>query len=43
MLWMQRKGRDTHIPFGPYLALGGIVSLVWGHAAVVWWLGWYPA
>jgi leader peptidase (prepilin peptidase)/N-methyltransferase len=42
-LWLQRKGRDTHIPFGPYLALGGIVGILWGHAAVVWWLGRYPA
>jgi len=42
-LWMQRKGRDTRIPFGPYLALGGIVGILWGHAAVVWWLGRYPA
>jgi leader peptidase (prepilin peptidase)/N-methyltransferase len=42
-LWLSRRGRDTHIPFGPYLALGGIVGLVWGHAAVVAWLGHYPA
>ncbi len=41
-LWLQRKGRDTRIPFGPYLALGGIVGLAWGHAVVVWWLGRYP-
>ena len=37
------KGRDTHIPFGPYLALGGIAGLVWGHEAVVAWLGRFPA
>ena len=41
-LWLQRKGRDTRIPFGPYLALGGIVGLAWGHVAVVWWIGRYP-
>jgi len=38
-----RKGIDTRIPFGPYLALGGIVGLAWGRQAVVAWLGWYPA
>ena len=41
-LWLSRKGTDTRIPFGPYLALGGIVSLLWGRAAVVAWLGHFP-
>jgi leader peptidase (prepilin peptidase)/N-methyltransferase len=41
-LWLSRKGADTRIPFGPYLALGGIVALVWGHAAVVAWVGTFP-
>ena len=30
VLWRRRKGADTRIPFGPYLALGGIVALLWG-------------
>ena len=42
-LWLSRKGADTRIPFGPYLALGGIAGLVWGHQAVVAWLGHMPA
>ena len=41
-LWLSRKGSDTRIPFGPYLALGGIVALLWGHAAVVAWIGRFP-
>jgi leader peptidase (prepilin peptidase)/N-methyltransferase len=41
-LWLARKGTDTRIPFGPYLALGGIVGLLWGRQAVVAWLGWFP-
>ncbi len=41
-LWLSRKGTDTRIPFGPYLALGGIVALLWGHAAVVAWIGRFP-
>jgi len=41
-LWLARKGTDTRIPFGPYLALGGIVALLWGRAAVVAWLGQFP-
>jgi leader peptidase (prepilin peptidase) / N-methyltransferase len=42
-LWLARKGVDTRIPFGPYLALGGIAALIWGREAVVAWLGHYPA
>jgi leader peptidase (prepilin peptidase)/N-methyltransferase len=42
-LWLARKGTDTRIPFGPYLALGGIAGLVWGRVAVVAWLGHFPA
>ena len=41
-LWLSRKGADTRIPFGPYLALGGIVGLLWGRAAVTAWLGQFP-
>ena len=42
VLWLSKRGADTRIPFGPYLALGGIVGLLWGHEAVVWWLGFFP-
>ena len=42
VLWLSRRGRDTRIPFGPYLALGGILGLLWGRAATVWWLGQMP-
>lgn len=31
-----RKGRKDPIPFGPFLALGGAVSLFWGDAALAW-------
>ena len=43
VLWLARKGADTRIPFGPYLALGGIVALLWGREAVILWLGRFPA
>jgi leader peptidase (prepilin peptidase)/N-methyltransferase len=42
-LWLARKGVDTRIPFGPYLALGGIAALIWGRELVVAWLGHFPA
>jgi leader peptidase (prepilin peptidase)/N-methyltransferase len=37
-LWVSRKGRDTRIPFGPYLAVGGLAGLVWGPQAIEAWL-----
>ena len=30
MILLARHGRNTPIPFGPYLALGGICALFWG-------------
>jgi leader peptidase (prepilin peptidase)/N-methyltransferase len=38
-----KSGRDARIPFGPYLALGGIVGLLWGREAITRWLGYFPA
>lgn len=42
VLFLSKQGRDTRIPFGPYLALGGILGLVWGRQAVTAWLGTFP-
>lgn len=41
-LWLAKKGRETPIPFGPYLALGGVVGLLWGREAITAWLGRFP-
>jgi len=30
------KGRKDPIPFGPFLALGGAISLFWGEATLDW-------
>ncbi len=42
-LWLAKRGTDTRIPFGPFLALGGIAGIVWGKQAVVAWAGRFPA
>lgn len=41
-LWISKRGVDTRIPFGPYLALGGIAALLWGREAVTLWVGRFP-
>jgi leader peptidase (prepilin peptidase)/N-methyltransferase len=34
-----RKGRRDPVPFGPFLALGGVVSLFWGDGVLAWYIG----
>ena len=33
------KARKMAIPFAPFLALGGVLALFWGHAILDWYLG----
>jgi len=33
-----RHGRETPIPFGPYLAIAGVIGLFWGAEIVRRWL-----
>lgn len=33
------QGREVPIPFGPYLALAGWISLIWGDRIISWYLG----
>lgn len=33
-----QAGRKTGIPFAPFMALGGVISLFWGEAMVEWYL-----
>lgn len=39
VLVLRRKGRKDALPFGPFLALGGLVSLFRGEALLAWYLG----
>jgi leader peptidase (prepilin peptidase) / N-methyltransferase len=36
-LYAKKQGLDKPFPFGPYLALAGWISIIWGND----WLGWY--
>lgn len=38
LLLLGRKGRKEAIPFGPFLALGGAVTLLWGPDLLAWYL-----
>ena len=42
-LLLAKRGIDTRIPFGPFLAVGGFASLLWGAKVVTLWLGRFPA
>jgi leader peptidase (prepilin peptidase) / N-methyltransferase len=39
LLALRRRGRKDAVPFGPFLALGGAVSLFWGRPLLEWYLG----
>lgn len=39
LLLTRRVGRKDHIPFGPFLAAGAIVQLLYGDEILRWWLG----
>jgi len=39
LLALRSKGRKDAVPFGPFLALGGAVSLFWGVPLLEWYLG----
>jgi leader peptidase (prepilin peptidase)/N-methyltransferase len=39
LIALRRLGRREHMPFGPFLALGALVSLFWGDALVAWYAG----
>jgi len=39
MILMRKKGRKQGIPFGPFLALAAMATLLWGQAILDWYLG----
>lgn len=39
LLALRRRGRKDAVPFGPFLALGGLVALFWGGRLIDWYLG----
>jgi leader peptidase (prepilin peptidase) / N-methyltransferase len=39
LLILKRKGRKEAIPFGPFLALGGAITCLWGRTLLDWYVG----
>ena len=39
LLWTGSRGRKDPVPFGPFLALGAALSLLWGNGLLGWYLG----
>ena len=39
LMALGKAGRKTEMPFGTYLAIGALISLVWGNEVIVWWMG----
>jgi leader peptidase (prepilin peptidase)/N-methyltransferase len=42
LIALRRLGRREHIPFGPFLVLGALVSLFWGDALFAWYASHLP-
>jgi leader peptidase (prepilin peptidase)/N-methyltransferase len=36
LMWLQKRGKDIPMPFGPYLAIAGWIALVWGANLMAW-------
>ncbi|MDH5423663.1 MAG: A24 family peptidase [Gammaproteobacteria bacterium] len=39
MIVFKKHKRDIPIPFGPYLAIAGWITLIWGQQIMLWYLG----
>ncbi len=42
LLLLKSRGRKDPVPFGPFLALGGIAGLLWGETLLTWYLRSFP-
>jgi leader peptidase (prepilin peptidase) / N-methyltransferase len=38
LILLRRKGRREPLPFGPFLALGALLAMVWGDTILTWYL-----
>jgi len=38
LIFLRRKGRREPLPFGPFLALGALLAMVWGDTILTWYV-----
>jgi leader peptidase (prepilin peptidase) / N-methyltransferase len=38
LIVMKKKGRKDPVPFGPFLAIGALIAMVWGHDLFSWYI-----
>jgi leader peptidase (prepilin peptidase)/N-methyltransferase len=38
LIFLRRKGRRDPLPFGPFLALGALLAMVWGDTILTWYV-----
>jgi leader peptidase (prepilin peptidase)/N-methyltransferase len=38
LILVRRKGRREPLPFGPFLAIGAVLAMVWGNTILTWYL-----
>jgi leader peptidase (prepilin peptidase)/N-methyltransferase len=38
LMLLGKKGRKDMVPFGPFLALGALLAMVWGEDMLLWYL-----
>jgi leader peptidase (prepilin peptidase)/N-methyltransferase len=43
LLALRRKKKKDMIPFGPFLAIGAMIAVIWGTQILDWYLSRYPA
>lgn len=42
LMLLKKKGRKDPVPFGPFLALGALIAMVWGHDLIFWYTRFSP-
>ena len=41
LLIFRKKGRKDVMPYGVFLGIGPIITLLWGNSIIAWYLGWF--
>jgi leader peptidase (prepilin peptidase)/N-methyltransferase len=42
LMLLKKKGRKDPLPFGPFLAIGALIAMVWGRDLILWYVRFAP-